>query len=64
MRLFDRIYKRVILTNHGKQFLDSAYIILQDINRAALALEQKETALKGQLHIGTLGSLCFARLPG
>lgn len=63
VRLFDRIYKRVILTSHGKQFLDSAYIILQDINRAALALEQKETTLKGQLHIGTLESLCFARLP-
>lgn len=63
VRLFDRMYKRVILTGQGKQFLDSAYIILQDVNRAALALAQSETTLTGQLHIGTLESLCFARLP-
>lgn len=63
VRLFDRMYKRVILTSHGKQFLDSAYTILQSVNRAALALAQSETTLTGKLHIGTLESLCFARLP-
>ena len=64
VRLFDRMCKRVILTGQGRQFLESAYTILQDVNRASLALAQDSGALTGQLHIGTLESLCFARLPG
>ena len=64
VRLFDRMCKRVVLTGHGRQFLESAYTILQDVNRASLALAQDSGALTGQLHIGTLESLCFARLPG
>lgn len=64
VRLFDRIYKRVVLTGQGRQFLDSAYSILQEVNRATQALAGGEGELTGQLHIGTLESLCFARLPG
>ena len=63
VRLFDRMYKRVILTGQGRQFLDSAYCILQEVNRATLALAAGEENLTGQLHIGTLESLCFARMP-
>lgn len=64
VRLFDRMYKRVVLTGQGRQFLDSAYSILQEVNRAALSLTGPEEELHGQLHIGTLESLCSARLPG
>ncbi len=63
VRLFDRMYKRVILTGQGRQFLDSAYAILQEVNRATLALAGEGEALRGQLNVGTLESLCFARLP-
>ena len=64
VRLFDRMYKRVVLTAQGRQFLESASLILQEVNRAALALADGAEALTGQLHVGTLESLCFARLPG
>lgn len=62
VRLFDRMYKRVVLTAQGRQFLDSAYNIIQEVNHAALSLSV-EGELSGQLHIGTLESLCCARLP-
>ena len=64
VRLFDRMHKQVILTAQGQQFLDSAYSILQEVNRATLSLAGPEEVLRGQLHIGTLESLCSARLPG
>ena len=63
VRLFDRMYKRVVLTSHGQQFLDSSYAILQEVNRATLALVGGDETLTGHLHIGTLESLCVARLP-
>lgn len=62
VRLFDRMYKRVVLTAQGRQFLESAYNIIQEVNHAALSLSVEEE-LSGQLHIGTLESLCCARLP-
>lgn len=63
VRLFDRMYKHVVLTGQGQQFLDSAYAILQEVNRATLAIAGCGDELTGQLHIGTLESLCFARMP-
>ena len=62
VRLFDRMYKRVVLTGQGRQFLESAYNIIQEVNHAALSLSVEEE-LSGPLHIGTLESLCCARLP-
>lgn len=64
VRLFDRMGKRVSLTGQGRVFLDSALSILQDVNRAKLSLAGEDEVLRGQLHIGTLESLCYARLPG
>lgn len=64
VRLFDRMGKRVSLTGQGRVFLDSALNILQDVNRAKLSLAGEDEVLHGQLHIGTLESLCYARLPG
>lgn len=63
VRLFDRMSKRVVLTGQGRQFLESAYSIVQEVNRATLSLAGPEETLRGQLHIGTLESLCSARLP-
>lgn len=63
VRLFDRMYKHVVLTAQGQQFLDSTYSILQEVNRATLAMAASDDELTGHLHIGTLESLCFARMP-
>ena len=64
VRLFDRMGKRVSLTGKGRVFLDSALNIMQDINKAKLSLSGTDEVLRGQLHIGTLESLCYAKLPG
>ena len=64
VRLFDRMYKRVVLTGQGRQFLENAYNIIQAVNQATLSLTGPEELLRGTLHVGTLESLCSARLPG
>ena len=61
-RLFDRVGKQVSLTGQGQQFLGYAHNILHEINRAKLSLADEEE-LVNPLHIGTLESLCFSRLP-
>ena len=61
-RLFDRIGKRVFLTAQGAQFLEHAYDVLNEVNKARLSLSETG-ALHGRLHIGTIESLCFAKLP-
>ena len=63
VRLFDRMGKRVILTAQGQCFLEYANSILDTIHNARRALRE-DAELEGCLHIGTLESLCFFRLPG
>lgn len=63
VRLFDRMGKRVILTTQGRHFLEYAHSILDTIHSARQAISD-DTDLNGCLHIGTLESLCFFRLPG
>ena len=63
VRLFDRMGKRVILTAQGQCFLEYANSILDTIHNARRALSE-DAELEGCLHIGTLESLCFFRLPG
>ena len=62
VRLFDRMGKRVILTAQGQCFLEYANSILDTIHNARRALSE-DAELEGCLHIGTLESLCFFRLP-
>lgn len=61
-RLFDRMGKRVSLTVQGEQFLSSAYDIMYEVNKAKLSVAD-ESEMHGQLHVGTIESLCFAKLP-
>lgn len=62
VRLFDRLGKRVALTAQGKRFLKQSIKILMEVNEAKeLAAEDGE--LENPLHIGTLESLCSAKLP-
>lgn len=61
-RLFDRMGKRVALTGQGERFLSNAYNILYEVNKAKLSVAD-EGELHGQLHLGTIESLCFGKLP-
>lgn len=61
-RLFDRMGKRVSLTVPGRQFLERAYEVLNEVNKAKLSVSD-EGELHGQLHIGAIESLCFFKLP-
>lgn len=61
-RLFDRIGKRISLTAQGRTFLSYAYDILHQVNKAKLSLDE-ETEFSNPIHIGTLESLCFSKLP-
>lgn len=61
-RLFDRMGKRIALTDPGAQFLERAYEVLNEVNKARLAVSDAGE-LRGRLHIGTIESLCFFKLP-
>ena len=60
--LFDRIGKRVSLTPQGERFLGYAYNIINEMNRAKVALDDSRE-LTGSLRIGTVESLCFTKFP-
>lgn len=61
-RLFDRMGKRIALTDPGAQFLEHAYEVLNEVNKARLSVSDAGE-LNGRLHIGTIESLCFSKLP-
>ena len=61
-RLFDRMGKQVVLTPQGQKFLMHANTILYEVNRTRLSMHEDEE-LKNPLHIGTIESLCAAKLP-
>ncbi|MGO5097285.1 LysR family transcriptional regulator [Agathobaculum sp. LCP25S3_E8] len=61
-RLFDRMGKRIALTDPGMQFLERAYEVLNEVNKARLSVSDAGE-LRGRLHIGTIESLCFFKLP-
>lgn len=61
-RLFDRMGKRIALTDPGTQFLEHAYEVLNEVNKARLSVSDAGE-LRGRLHIGTIESLCFFKLP-
>ena len=62
MRLFDRMGKKTVLTAQGRQLLEYANRIIQEVNQAKSAIVQ-DTELSEPLHVGTLESLCFSKLP-
>lgn len=61
-RLFDRLGRKISLTAQGRRFLEQSQLILRDINQAR-EIAREETELINPLHIGTLESLCFTKLP-
>ncbi len=62
VKLFDRMGKKVYLTASGRQFTDHANQIIRDIKRAR-EFAKNEEELCSPLHVGTLESLCFSKLP-
>lgn len=61
-RLFERMNRRVYLTASGKNFLTHAQQIIRDTEKARASVKEDESS-GSLLHIGTLESLCFSRLP-
>ena len=61
-RLFDRMGKKIDLTDQGRQFLEGAYQVLYEANKAKLSVVDQEE-LRGSLRLGTIDSLCFSKLP-
>ena len=62
VRLFDHMGKKTVLTAQGRQLLEYANRIIQEVNQAKSAIVQ-DTELSEPLHVGTLESLCFSKLP-
>ncbi len=62
VRLFDRMGKQTILTAQGRRFLQYANDILRDLEQAKMAVSTEEEPHE-PLHVGTLESLCFSKLP-
>jgi LysR family cyn operon transcriptional activator len=54
LALFDRIGKRVALNKDGSQFLNTVARTLQELDNGIVNLRQSETALSGELHVGTI----------
>lgn len=61
-RLFDRMGKQIMLTSQGKHFLDCANKILYEVNKSRLSVSDANE-FQNPLHIGTIESLCNAKLP-
>lgn len=62
IRLFDRMGKRVVLTQQGREFLKSANKILYEVNKASKSMNEGRE-LTNPLHVGTIESLCTAKFP-
>ena len=63
VRLFDRLGKKVSLTNYGRIFYDHAAQVLLDLSKARESVKESNT-LTGSLRIGTIDSLCSCIFPG
>lgn len=61
-KLFERMGKKVLLTEKGKQFLEHAHKILYEVTQTKLYMSDGEE-YKNPLHIGTIESLGTTKLP-
>ena len=62
IRLFDRMGKRIALTDTGERFFNHACEIMSQVNQARLSVTST-AELHGTLHIGTIESLACLKLP-
>lgn len=61
-KLFERMGKKVLLTEKGKQFLEHAHKILYEVTQTKLYMSDGEE-YTNPLHIGTIESLGTTKLP-
>lgn len=61
-RLFDRMGKRIALTDTGERFFSHACDVISQVNQARLSVVST-AELRGTLHIGTIESLACLKLP-
>ena len=61
-RLFDRMGKRIALTDTGERFFSHACDVISQVNQARMSVAAT-TELHGTLHIGTIESLTCLKLP-
>ena len=61
-RLFDRMGKRIALTDTGERFFSHACDVISQVNQARMSVAAT-TELHGTLHIGTIESLACLKLP-
>lgn len=61
-RLFDRMGKRIALTDTGERFFSHACDVISQVNQARMSVATT-TELHGTLHIGTIESLTCLKLP-
>lgn len=62
IKLFDRVGKKIQLTEKGNEFLPYALRIVSEVEKAELSIRDDEE-LKGTLRIGTIESICYSKLP-
>ena len=63
VRLFDRLARRVVLTDAGKDLLGYAVRMLDLSEEARAALSQEKDGVGGTLEVGASETLCVYRLP-
>jgi LysR family transcriptional regulator for metE and metH len=61
--LFFRTHKKMILTEVGKQLLDTAVEVLEAVDRAERKISRKMKGEKGELKVGTQCIFCYKWLP-
>ena len=61
-RLFDRMGKRIALTDTGERFFSHACDVISQVNQARMSVAAT-TEMHGTLHIGTIESLTCLKLP-
>ncbi len=61
-RLFDRMGKRIALTDTGERFFSHACDVMSQVNQARMSVTST-AELRGSLHIGTIESLACLKLP-
>lgn len=61
--LFQRLNKRMILTQAGERLLTSAHVVLEELQRAEQDIRQTTTSQQGILRIATECNTCYHWLP-
>jgi len=61
--LFDRVKKKLILTNSGRLFLNYSYSILEEIQKLKTEIKRHEAGEVGRIRLTTEATTCYHWLP-